>query len=158
MSRIQGETVDYTIYYIPSRNQRFAFSENLFNITTSHSKSTTLLISDMPLDIIPINTNKVMQFLSHCKNVDLTPKGDIDRNNVKQHYSGLEDLVDELLNNNIKFSLDGDSNLIDYDKVVIASTRMVLTEKHVAIDLKIMNQKFNLKLLDIRLCLQKISK
>lgn len=71
VSRIQGETVDYTIYYVPLRNHEFAFSDNLFNVATSRSRSTTLLITDIPLDLIPIGSNKVRQFLSTCKYVDI---------------------------------------------------------------------------------------
>lgn len=67
INRIQGETVDYTIYYIPSRNHKFAFSENIFNVATSRSRSTTLLITDIPIDAIHIYSNKVKGFLNNCK-------------------------------------------------------------------------------------------
>lgn len=77
ISRIQGETVDYTIFYIPMRNYKFAFSDNLFNVATSRSRSTTLLLTDMPLDLIPIHSNKVKHFLSECKYVDLSKNDDI---------------------------------------------------------------------------------
>ena len=70
INRIQGETVDYTIFYIPLRNYKFAFNDNLFNVATSRSRSTTLLVIDMPLDIIPIKSNKVRQFLKNCNNVN----------------------------------------------------------------------------------------
>lgn len=66
INRIQGETVDYTIYYVPSRNHGFAFSENLFNVATSRSRSTTLLLSDIPIDAIHIHSNKVLGFLKNC--------------------------------------------------------------------------------------------
>ena len=64
VSRIQGATVDYTIYYIPLRNLDFAFSDNLFNVATSRSRSTTLIIIDMPIDSYPIKSNNVRTFLS----------------------------------------------------------------------------------------------
>ena len=134
VSRIQGETVDYTIYYLPARNHRFAFSENLFNVATSRSKSTTLLITDMPLDIIQISSTKVKRFLDNCNIVDMTQKGEIDRDSVKQYYPGLEDLVDLLLDNNVKFSLDGDVDLLDHNDIVIASAGMILSEKNIVID------------------------
>lgn len=69
INRIQGETVDYTIYYVPLRNYDFAFSDNLFNVATSRSRSTTLLVTDMPLERIPIKSNKVRQFLRNCNKV-----------------------------------------------------------------------------------------
>lgn len=72
INRIQGETVDYTIYYVPLRNHKFAFSENLFNVATSRSRSTTLLITDIPLEIVPIMSNKVKKYLSKCKIVNLS--------------------------------------------------------------------------------------
>lgn len=71
INRIQGETVDYTIFYIPLRNYEFAFSENLFNVATSRSRSTTLLITDIPLSLVPINSNKVRHFLNICKCVNV---------------------------------------------------------------------------------------
>lgn len=67
INRIQGETVDYTIFYVPLRNYEFAFSENLFNVATSRSRSTTLLITDIPLSLVPIYSYKVRQFLNNCK-------------------------------------------------------------------------------------------
>lgn len=66
INRIQGETVDYTIYYIPARNNNFAYSENLFNVATSRSRSTTLIISDMPFEFTKIYSNKVLKFISEC--------------------------------------------------------------------------------------------
>lgn len=134
INRIQGETVDYTIYYIPARNYEFAFNDNLFNVATSRSRSTTLLITDMPLDIIPISSNKVRQFLNHCKTVDFNELSNIDRDEIKQYYPGLEDLVDKLLDNNIKFSFDGDVDLLDHNGLVIATAGMILTEHKIAID------------------------
>lgn len=134
INRIQGETVDYTIYYIPSRNLNFAFSENLFNVATSRSKSTTLLITDMPLDIIPIKSNKVKQFLTECKMVDFKQKAEINRDNIKQYYPGFEQIIDELLDHNIKFSYEGDVDLLDHNGIVIASAGILLTEYNIAID------------------------
>ena len=49
IDRIQGMTVDYAILYIPGRNPGFALEERRFNVATSRSLSTTLIISDMPL-------------------------------------------------------------------------------------------------------------
>lgn len=81
VNRIQGLTVDYAIYYIPCRNPDFAFSENLFNVATSRSKSTTLIITDMPIDVIPIKSEKVRMFLSQTpriENLDI-PVSDVPR-------------------------------------------------------------------------------
>ncbi|MCQ2203710.1 MAG: PIN domain-containing protein [Bacteroidales bacterium] len=64
--RIQGLTVDYTIYYVPTRNYNFAFSDNLFNVATSRSRSTTLLLTDLPLEMMPIKSTKVRAFMAGC--------------------------------------------------------------------------------------------
>jgi rRNA-processing protein FCF1 len=72
IDRIQGMTVDYTIIYFPQRNITFALTENRFNVATSRSKSTTLIISDIPLvnfiSISPI----VSSYLSKCDNTGAT--------------------------------------------------------------------------------------
>lgn len=70
VNRIQGLTVDYSIYYIPNRNSGFAFSDNLFNVATSRSRSTTLIITDMPIDYIPIKSDKVKLFLANTPHID----------------------------------------------------------------------------------------
>ncbi len=134
INRIQGETVDYTIYYVPLRNYDFAFSDNLFNVATSRSRSTTLLITDIPLDAIPIKSNKVRNFLSECVQVDFEKACEINRNEVKELYPGLERIVDILLDNDIQFSLDGDVDLLDHNDVVIASAGLLLRKEKIAID------------------------
>ncbi len=134
INRIQGETVDYTIFYIPLRYYDFAFSDNLFNVATSRSRSTTLLITDMPVDSILIKSVKVKQFLRNCKSVNLDNHVDIDRNEIKLFYPGLEPLVDVLLDNNIEFSFDGDVDLLDHDGIVIATAGLLLDKYKVAID------------------------
>ena len=51
---------------------------------------------------------------------------DIDRDEVKLYYPGLEDIVDLLLDNNIKFGLEGDVDLTDSDGIVLASAGMLI--------------------------------
>lgn len=134
INRIQGETVDYTIYYVPLRNHGFAFSDNLFNVATSRSRSTTLLITDIPLDLVPISSNKVRQFLNDCKTVNFYERIDIDRSEIKMFYPRLEGLVDQLLDNNIPFSHEGDVDLLDPNGIVIASAGLLLEQYKIAID------------------------
>lgn len=134
INRIQGETVDYTIYYIPLRNLDFAFSDNLFNVATSRSRSTTLLITDIPVDLVPIKSNKVRQFLKNCKYVNLDERSNFDREEIKMYYPGLENIVDILLDNKVHFSFDGDVDLLDHNGLVIATAGMILTEHKIAID------------------------
>lgn len=136
VSRIQGETVDYTIYYVPSRTPSFAFGENLFNVATSRSRSTTLLLTDMPMEVLErsISSKKVTQFLSCCKQVDLSQQQEIDREEVKSYYPGLEHIVDLLLDHNIPFGLEGDTELTDHNDEVLATAAMIIRSKRLAID------------------------
>lgn len=67
IDRIQGMTVDYSILYFPLRNITFALSDNRFNVATSRSTSTTLIISDMPLTHFSSVSGRVMAYLSQCK-------------------------------------------------------------------------------------------
>ena len=67
IDRIQGMTVDYSILYFPIRNITFALSDNRFNVATSRSTSTTLIISDMPLTHFSSVSGRVMAYLSQCK-------------------------------------------------------------------------------------------
>ncbi len=70
IDRIQGMTVDYTILYIPGRNPSFALDERRFNVATSRSKSTTLIISDMPLNHFHTVPANVIKFIEMCDTFD----------------------------------------------------------------------------------------
>lgn len=73
IDRIQGMTVDYAILYLPGRNPSFALQDNRFNVGTSRSLSTTLIVSDLSLDELGnfhSVSPKVLQFMSHCDKVD----------------------------------------------------------------------------------------
>lgn len=74
IDRIQGMTVDYAIVYIPARNISFALTENRFNVATSRSESTTLIISDLPIEGFSTTSPKVAAYLKSCSilNRDLT--------------------------------------------------------------------------------------
>ena len=66
IDRIQGMTVDYAILYIPGRNPSFALDERRFNVATSRSRSTTLIISDIPLENMHSIPSSVKCFIEHC--------------------------------------------------------------------------------------------
>lgn len=70
IDRIQGMTVDYAILYIPGRNPGFALEERRFNVATSRSRSTTLIISDMPLQKFHTIPTSVIKYIEHCDIVD----------------------------------------------------------------------------------------
>lgn len=66
IDRIQGITVDYAIVYFPTRNMSFALTENRFNVATSRSESTTLIISDLPIEGFSTTSAKVAAYLKSC--------------------------------------------------------------------------------------------
>ena len=69
IDRVQGATVDYAILYFPLRNVGFSFEERHFNVATSRSRTTTLILCDYdPLEMRSI-TGKVREFLEKVKGV-----------------------------------------------------------------------------------------
>lgn len=144
IDRIQGMTVDYAILYIPGRNPGFALDERRFNVATSRSRSTTLIISDIPLTNMYSLSSKVAAFIKKCSSLgnkkemvrDDSSKilETMKRNEVKVLYPGLENIVDLLLDNGIPFSMDGDVDLLDHNDMVIATAGMLLRDAKIAID------------------------
>ena len=67
IDRIQGMTVDYAIVYFPMCNISFALSENRFNVATSRSRSTTLIISDLDFKVLSSVPRKSLRFLDTCE-------------------------------------------------------------------------------------------
>lgn len=77
IDRIQGMTVDYAILYLPGRNPAFVLEDKHFNVGTSRSLSTTLIVSDLPLDELSnfhSASPMVLKFLSRCDRVDFQEK------------------------------------------------------------------------------------
>lgn len=73
IDRVQGMTVDYAILYLPGRNPAFALEDKHFNVGTSRSLSTTLIVSDLLLDELSnfhSASPMVLKFLSRCDRVD----------------------------------------------------------------------------------------
>ena len=113
-------TVDYAIFYIPGRFPGFALNERRFNVATSRSMSTTVIVSDMPITKIPFLPPTVSMFLHGMVELNQDDESYIGSqdfiNMQKMHnhqdilllYPGLEDIVESLLENNIPFSHDGD--------------------------------------------------
>lgn len=74
IDRIQGMTVDYAILYLPGRNPAFALEDKRFNVGTSRSLSTTLIVSDIPLDELKnfhSASPRVLEFISKCDQVNM---------------------------------------------------------------------------------------
>ncbi len=77
IDRIQGMTVDYAILYLPGRNPAFALEDKHFNVGTSRSLSTTLIVSDLSLEELNnfhSASPMVLKFLSRCDRVDSQEK------------------------------------------------------------------------------------
>ena len=85
IDRIQGMTVDYAILYIPGRNPGFALEDRRFNVATSRSLSTTLIISDMPLNEFHTVSPTVLQFIDNCDKFD--GKTNVWRTNLQESES-----------------------------------------------------------------------
>ena len=66
IDRIQGMTVDYAVLYVPGRNPGFALEDRRFNVATSRSLSTTLIISDIPLNEFHTVSPTVIRFIDNC--------------------------------------------------------------------------------------------
>lgn len=69
VDRIQGMTVDYTIMYLPAWKHSFALDIRRFNVSTSRSRTTTLILSDIALERLHSIPEKVSTFLSMCQAV-----------------------------------------------------------------------------------------
>lgn len=76
----------------------------------------------------------LLQFFSNAQNMVEAETMDVDRDEIKMFYPGLEDIVDILMDNKVAFGYDGDVDLTDADGVVLASAGMLIRDKKVAID------------------------
>ena len=70
IDRIQGMTVDYAILYLPACGSEFALDERRFNVATSRSLSTTLIISDVKLERLSKFRGRVKNFIQASKHID----------------------------------------------------------------------------------------
>ena len=76
----------------------------------------------------------LLQFFSNKQDIVEAETMDKDRDEIKMFYPELEDIVDILIDNNIAFGYDGDTDLTDADGIVLASAGMLLRDKKVAIN------------------------
>lgn len=73
VDRIQGMTVDYAIFYLPGRDPGFSLENRRFNVATSRSQSTTLILSDYSINQLGnfhSSSPIVLKFLSNCDYID----------------------------------------------------------------------------------------
>ena len=78
----------------------------------------------------------LIQFFSSRKSEETSDvvEETVNRDEIKELYPGMEDIVDILLDNNIPFSHDGVFELTDEDNAVIASAAMIIDNPKIAID------------------------
>ena len=117
IDRIQGMTVDYAILYIPGRNPGFALEERRFNVATSRSLSTTLIISDMPLGQFHTIPSNVIKFVGMCDKVD----NDLNVSlttipSIEQIDTDIKSSIEESKSNNIKLKVVGKIDLSKFER------------------------------------------
>ena len=66
VDRIQGMTADYAIIYFPGWKPSFALDERRFNVSTSRSRTITLILTDVSLENMHSAPGKVITFLERC--------------------------------------------------------------------------------------------
>lgn len=76
----------------------------------------------------------LLQFFPNHADAPTPAEETIDRDEVKMYYPGLESIVDQLLDQGIAFSLEGEVDLTDEEGIVTASAQMILSELKIAID------------------------
>lgn len=69
VDRIQGMTVDYAILYLPGWKFSFALEKRRFNVATSRSRTTTLILSDISLEEMHSIPETVIPFISKCAKI-----------------------------------------------------------------------------------------
>ncbi len=163
VARIQGLTTEYTIYYIPNTIYVHSLEKRLFNVATSRSEIATILIADqnilqyknMHKDVRTFlerlnsersfyisNNGKSFQETGKKATLDNKRSNDLNEHNetniehddVKSIYPGLENIVDQLIEANIPFDKEGNIDLTDKDGEVVASAAMLFRDKKIAID------------------------
>ena len=133
IDRIQGMTVDYAILYIPGRNPGFAFEERRFNVATSRSKSTTLIITDIPLRDFHTVPSTVIRFVSMCDKIDKNYSVQKNSNNLfEQVVSGKDESqpVETLGSGAIQLKLKGK---VDLSKLERPKKELVANKKNLYI-------------------------
>ena len=78
--------------------------------------------------------NLIQFWASDSEDITSPTSAVINRDEIKELYPGLEDIVDILIDNNIPFSYDGTFELTNEDNEVIASAAMIVDNPKIAID------------------------
>lgn len=114
IDRIQGMNVDYAIVYFPLAAISFAFAENRFNVATSRSKNTTLIISDGDFRNFPALPPRSKAFLSRCAVVSYDSMEELNTLTEKDITNHSSDKID--IENSIKLHVKGKIDLSRFER------------------------------------------
>ena len=151
VASVQGMTTDVVVYVIPKSGYAFSLDPKVFNVATSRARLYTIIIADDRILQYPLMDNDVYRYLSLLEKefafrFGVYSLGDESqdqlklcsshntRDNIKQLYPGLENIIDLLMDNQIPIDEEGNVALTDEDDVVIAEARMLFMDKKIAID------------------------
>ena len=151
VASVQGMTTDVVVYVIPKSGYAFSLDPKVFNVATSRARLYTIIIADERILQYPLMDNDVYRYLSLLEKefafrFGVYSLGDESqdslrlcsshntRDNIKQLYPGLENIIDLLMDNQIPIDEEGNVALTDEDDVVIAEARMLFMDKKIAID------------------------
>lgn len=115
IDRIQGMNVDYAIVYFPLAAVSFAFAENRFNVATSRSKNTTLIISDGDFRNFPALPPKSKAFLSKCA---VLSSVNIEENRVMptNTINSASEKIESITGNGIELRVKGHIDLSKFER------------------------------------------
>ena len=151
VASVQGMTTDVVVYVIPKSGYAFSLDPKVFNVATSRARLYTIIIADERILQYSLMDNDVYRYLSLLEKefafrFGVYSLGDESqdslrlcsshntRDNIKQLYPGLENIIDLLMDNQIPIDEEGNVALTDEDDVVIAEARMLFMDKKIAID------------------------
>lgn len=116
IDRIQGMNVDYAIVYFPLAAVSFAFAENRFNVATSRSKNTTLIISDGDFRDFPALPPRSKAFLSRCAMVSSDRKEEFNTLTPPDVTSHSSESIESITGNGIELRVKGKIDLSRFER------------------------------------------
>ena len=116
IDRIQGMNVDYAIVYFPLAAVSFAFAENRFNVATSRSKNTTLIISDGDFRDFPALPPRSKAFLSRCAMVSSDRIEEFDALTPPDDTSHSSESIESITGNGIELRVKGKIDLSRFER------------------------------------------
>lgn len=116
IDRIQGMNVDYAIVYFPLAAVSFAFAENRFNVATSRSKNTTLIISDGDFRDFPALPPRSKAFLSRCAMVSSDRKEEFNTLTPPDVTCHSSESIESITGNGIELRVKGKIDLSRFER------------------------------------------